>query len=73
MNIAYIIIGAGILFLLLTWLAFLDIAHKDFSSIGIKALWGFIVFIPFIGVTLYFIFGYRKGKKREDKPEMPVK
>ncbi len=62
MSPARIIIIIGILFLLLTWLAFLDIARKDFGSTAMKFMWGCIAFIPFIGVLVYFIFGYRKGK-----------
>lgn len=62
MNKFYIIIGIGTLFLLLTWMAFLDIVRKDFGSFEKKLIWGVIVCIPFIGVTLYLIFGFRKGK-----------
>ena len=62
MNIYYIIIGIGTLFLLLTWMAFLDIARKKFSSFEKKLIWGVVVCIPFIGVVLYLIFGMRTGK-----------
>ena len=59
-----IVILTGISFFLLTCTAILDIARKDFGSIQIKALWGLIVaMIPFIGVAIYFVFGYRKGQK----------
>ena len=64
MNITLLIIGVGILFLLLTWAAFIDIARKDFGSIEKKAIWGFITFIPFIGVTIYLLFGARRGKRQ---------
>lgn len=57
------IIGMGILFFILTCWAILDVARKDFGTIGKKALWGFIAFIPFIGFIIYFIFGYKKGIK----------
>ena len=59
-----IIIGTGIAFYILTCFAFIDIAGKDFGGIGKKALWGFIAFIPFIGCVIYFVFGFRKGKKK---------
>jgi hypothetical protein len=62
MNPLYIIIGIGTLFLLLTWMAFIDIVRKDFGSMEKKLIWGVVAFIPFIGVTLYLIFGFRKGK-----------
>jgi uncharacterized membrane protein YbhN (UPF0104 family) len=57
-----IIIGIGIMFYTLTCLAFMDIARKDFGSIGKKVLWGFIAFTPFAGCIIYFVFGFRKGK-----------
>ncbi len=56
-------IGIGILFLLLTWWAVIDITKKDFGSIVKKALWGFTALIPFLGPVIYFVIGYRKGKK----------
>ena len=29
-----------------------------------KALWAFVVaLVPFIGVVVYFLFGFRKGKR----------
>ncbi len=58
-----IIIGAGIFFYALTCFAFIDIAGKDFGGIGMKVLWGFIVFIPFFGCLIYLAFGFRRGKK----------
>jgi len=62
MDIFHIIVGVGAFFYLLTCLAFIDIARKDFGSLGIKVLWGFVVFVPFIGVVIYIVLGYRKGK-----------
>ena len=62
MDIFHIIVAVGAGFYIFTCLAFIDIARKDFGSLGMKALWGFIAFIPFIGVVIYIIFGYRKGK-----------
>jgi hypothetical protein len=57
-------LGIGIFFFILTSLAIIDIALKDFGTIGKKAMWGFIALIPFIGCVIYFIFGYRKGKRQ---------
>jgi len=59
-------IKISLFFYLLTALAIIDIARKDFGSIGKKALWGFIAVIPFIGWLVYLIFGFRKGKKPGD-------
>jgi len=54
----------GLIFLLITWAALIDIVLKDFSSMPVKVIWGFIVLIPFIGCLVYLLFGYRKGKRR---------
>ena len=61
--VAKVIIGIGIFFLLLTWWAVFDISQKDFGSVLKKALWGFAAMIPFFGPLIYFVIGYRKGKK----------
>ena len=54
---------AGVAFFLLTCVAILDIARKDFGSIEMKALWAFIVaLVPFIGVLVYLFIGRRKGQ-----------
>lgn len=64
MSSAMIVILTGIVFFILTCLAILDIARKDFGSIQMKALWGFLVaMVPFIGVVVYFLIGARKGKR----------
>ncbi|MEE4604609.1 MAG: PLDc N-terminal domain-containing protein [Desulfobacteraceae bacterium] len=64
MSTGMFVILTGILFFVLTCAAILDIARKDFGSIQMKALWGFLVaMVPFIGVLIYFIFGFRKGKR----------
>jgi hypothetical protein len=63
-----VVVGTGVVFFLLTFCAILDIARKDFGSMGKKALWGFIALTPFIGPIIYFSMGYRRGKK----PELPV-
>ncbi len=63
MSTGMIVVLGGIVFFLLTCVAILDIARKDFGSLHIKVLWGFIVaMVPFIGVAVYLLFGFRKGK-----------
>jgi hypothetical protein len=65
MSTGMIIILAGLAFFILTCLAILDIASKDFGSIQMKAVWAIIVcLLPFAGVAIYFLFGFRKGKRR---------
>lgn len=56
-------IKIGFVFLILTFLAILDVARKDFGTIKKKAVWGFVALVPFIGWLLYLVFGFRKGKK----------
>jgi len=56
-------IKIGFVFYILTVLAIFDIAFKDFGTVGKKALWGIIAFIPFIGWLIYLVFGFRKGKR----------
>lgn len=64
MNSTQFIILSGILFWLLTCWAVIDIARKDFGAIEKKAAWGFTALVPFIGVLVYLIFGYKKGAPR---------
>ena len=65
MSTGMIIVLTGVAFFLLTCVALLDIARKDFGGIQYKALWAFLVALfPFVGVTVYFIFGFRKGIRR---------
>lgn len=63
MGFGTIVVVTGIIFYLFTCAAVIDIARKDFGSIQMKALWGFTALIPFIGVVIYLIFGFRKGKR----------
>ncbi len=64
MSTGMFVVLTGIVFFLLTCVALLDIARKDFGSIQMKALWAFVVaLVPFIGVLIYFLFGFRKGKR----------
>ncbi|GBC60720.1 hypothetical protein DENIS_1679 [Desulfonema ishimotonii] len=56
----------GLVFLLVTWMAVIDIATKEFSSQGVRIGWGITVaLVPFIGCLLYFLFGFRKGVRKE--------
>ena len=64
MSTGMIIVLTGVAFFLLTCVALLDIARKDFGGIQFKALWAFVVaLVPFVGVVVYFLFGFRKGKQ----------
>lgn len=64
MSTSMFVVLTGIVFFLMTCMAILDIARKDFGSIQMKALWGFLVaMVPFIGVVVYFLLGSRKGKR----------
>jgi len=70
MNSTLMIILAGVLFWLLTCLAVVDIARKDFGAIEKKAAWGFAALVPFIGPIVYFIYGFKKGTPKI-KRQMP--
>ena len=61
MDFGTIVILTGVVFYVLTCLAIFDIVRKDFGGIHVKALWGFVALIPFLGPPIYFIIGYRKG------------
>lgn len=56
-------LGVGAVFFLITCIAILDIAQKDFGSMEKKLLWGFISLIPFVGCLIYFLVGFRKGTR----------
>ena len=67
MSTGMIIVLTGVAFFLMTCMALLDIARKDFGSIEMKALWAFIVaLVPFLGVLVYIIIGRAKGKRPTD-------
>jgi heme/copper-type cytochrome/quinol oxidase subunit 2 len=64
MSTGMFVVLTAVVFFLITCVAILDIARKDFGSIQMKALWAFVVaMLPFIGVLVYFVFGYRRGKR----------
>ena len=63
MSSTLMIILSGILFWLLTCVAVIDIARKDFGGIEKKAAWGFVSLVPFLGPIIYFAFGIKKGKR----------
>ena len=58
-----IIVAVCVLFFLLTVWAIVDVAQKDFGTMGKKARWWVIASVPFLGGIIYLIFGFRKGKK----------
>ena len=64
MSSTMMIILSGVLFWLLTCVAVIDIARKDFGGIEKKAAWGFAALVPFIGPILYFALGFKKGKPK---------
>ncbi len=50
-------------FFLGTIWAIVDVAQKDFGTVGKKALWWIIASLPFVGFFIYLIFGFRKGNR----------
>jgi uncharacterized membrane protein YhaH (DUF805 family) len=64
MSTSGLVITLGLLFWLTTCIALIDIARKDFGGIEKKAAWAFVALIPFIGVFIYLLLGYRKGQPK---------
>ena len=60
-----IFVGLSVPFFLATIWAIIDVAQKDFGTMGKKALWWIVASVPFIGFIIYLLFGFRKGKKSE--------
>ncbi len=66
MDTTITILITGTVFFLLSCIAILDAARKDFGGIEKKAAWMlFVGLVPFIGCIIYFIFGARRGKLPE--------
>lgn len=64
MSTGMFVVLTGIAFFLMTCVALLDIARKDFGSIQAKGLWALIVaLVPFAGVSIYILFGRTQGKR----------
>lgn len=64
-----IIIAIGIISYLLTCWALFDVANREFGTIGKKAAWGIVAFIPFAGWLIYLVLGRRKGKAQPVPPK----
>ncbi len=60
---AIIVLGLCVPFVLMTFVAVMNAAGKDFGSIGRKGIWMMVSAIPFVGFIIYFLFGSRQGKK----------
>ncbi len=58
----------GTIFVLMTWLAIIDVSQRDFGSMPKKMIWGCVVLLPFFGPVVYLVFGRGRGKK-EDRTE----
>ncbi len=58
-----IFVGLCVPFFLGTIWAVVDVAQKDFGTMGKKAMWWIIASVPFIGFIIYLIVGFRKGNK----------
>ena len=69
---AVIFVGLCVPFFLGTIWAIVDVAQKDFGTAGKKALWWLIASVPFIGVFIYLIFGFRKGKKSTNNGQFTI-
>jgi uncharacterized membrane protein YhaH (DUF805 family) len=61
MSSTLMIISTCVFFWLLTCIAVIDIARKEFGGIEKKAAWAFVALIPFLGPIIYFAIGCKKG------------
>ncbi len=59
-----VLIILAIPFVLLSFWAITNASQKEFGTLGKKTLWILVAAIPFIGFIIYFIFGFRKGRKQ---------
>ena len=66
MDTFVVVAGVGAIFWGVTMLAMIDIILKDFGSIKIKAVWGLVAIIPFVGWLLYFLLGAKKGIRKKN-------
>lgn len=60
---ALVVVVLSVPFFIGTVWAVVDVAQKDFSSLGQKVIWWLVAMIPFIGFIIYLVFGFRKGRK----------
>jgi hypothetical protein len=64
MTFYIVVISLGITFLLMSWVAIVDIYRKDFEPPSLKLIWvGFVAFVPFFGCLAYLAIGRRQGVK----------
>ncbi|SLM31485.1 conserved hypothetical protein [Desulfamplus magnetovallimortis] len=63
----FIVAGLGLIFWLLTILAMMNVVLKDFGSVQKKAIWGIVSLIPFVGWLIYFLFGAKRGIRKNLK------
>lgn len=58
-----IILALALPCMLATVWAIVDVARRDFGTLGRKARWWIVASVPFIGFVIYLIFGFRQGHK----------
>ena len=58
-----IILGLCVPFFLLTILALVDLAQREYDPPRKKVIWWVVASIPFVGFIPYLLFGLRQGKK----------
>ncbi|MFP4476478.1 MAG: PLDc N-terminal domain-containing protein [Desulfatibacillaceae bacterium] len=64
MSTGMFVVIAGALFFVITCLAILDISGRVFKPEWMAWTWlAVVVFLPFVGCVLYFVFGRRRSRK----------
>ncbi|MBF0259375.1 MAG: PLDc N-terminal domain-containing protein [Desulfamplus sp.] len=64
MDTYIVVAGIGMIFWGLTMLAMVNVILKDFGSVQNKAIWGVVALIPFVGWLIYFMFGAKRGVRK---------
>lgn len=61
MNTTLIILGAAVVCVLLTFVAIIDAARREFPEIYLRTLWILISAVPVLGFVLWFALGRKKS------------
>ncbi|MBF0302122.1 MAG: PLDc N-terminal domain-containing protein [Desulfamplus sp.] len=72
MDTFIVVAGMALVFWGFTMLAIVNIILKDFGSMQNKAIWGLVALIPFVGWIIYFIFGAKRGVRKELKKSSKI-
>jgi bacteriorhodopsin len=62
MTFLIVVVLLGLTFLLMSWVAIVDISRKSYDSPSLKLIWiGLVAFVPFFGCLAYLALGRKQG------------